>query len=262
MAVETINRYFSHGPRLTGDKLVALLSAIDSDDDEEPVKVRNYGPPFFHNDLHDLESLWWVGIWVLFFNIDISDLDTRIDDRDIQWRAAVSGLFPGTEDTSDRREFLEKMAIFERRTAWMSSRLRKVKKSFKYLGGWLLLKYLELEAHFPAIKMELLEGTHATFCTYLERARNSAGGIELVPYNGRTLHQSSSTVRKPEEGLAQATGYRAACDVHEPRFTGLNATVTNAAQIPCKTPALPELKKRQKSDDDFLTPVPVLRTAR
>ena len=55
MAVEIISRRYEF-------RLGSELSGSDEEDDDDPNDI----PSLFYNNLHDLESLWWIAIYSVF----------------------------------------------------------------------------------------------------------------------------------------------------------------------------------------------------
>jgi len=65
--------------------------------------------PFAHIHLHDLESLWWVAVWIVFYNEfrapQQSDADTYPDLQDIDRQVALAQtLFPPLMESTRRRD--------------------------------------------------------------------------------------------------------------------------------------------------------------
>ncbi|KAJ3780910.1 hypothetical protein GGU10DRAFT_413684 [Lentinula aff. detonsa] len=58
--------------------------------------------PFYHNPLHDLESVWWIIIYVLFFNDDAESLSPAPEARQHQ----MDRLFSGQLENMPRFSFL------------------------------------------------------------------------------------------------------------------------------------------------------------
>jgi len=63
--------------------------------------------PFAHIHLHDLESLWWVAVWIVFYNEfrapQQSDADTYPDLKDIDRHVALAqNLFPPLMESTRR----------------------------------------------------------------------------------------------------------------------------------------------------------------
>ena len=65
--------------------------------------------PFFHNHLHDLESLWWVAVWIVFYNHfsksqqpDEEPLSSlQVAERQLR---LAGTLFPSIMKSTDRRD--------------------------------------------------------------------------------------------------------------------------------------------------------------
>ncbi|KAL5496162.1 hypothetical protein ACEPAH_3079 [Sanghuangporus vaninii] len=110
--------------------------------------------PFFHNDLHDLESLWWVAIYQMFFMLDIkfepglssSAIQLKLVDR----RNARKSLFPGTDETENRRSFLNDKKTFHDYISWIPKTLAKINESLGVIRDCLVKSYVELEENFSS----------------------------------------------------------------------------------------------------------------
>jgi hypothetical protein len=69
--------------------------------------------PFSQNHLHDLESLWWVAVWIVFYNYILpatpSDdcLPFRLEDVGKHLKLA-GRIFPSTLDDTKRRDCFQK----------------------------------------------------------------------------------------------------------------------------------------------------------
>jgi hypothetical protein len=66
MSVEVAAQRFLFAPPDLGfssSEVGGFLSAAKQDVGTAEIEV-----PFSHNHLHDLESLWWVAVWVVFYN--------------------------------------------------------------------------------------------------------------------------------------------------------------------------------------------------
>ncbi|KAJ3990862.1 hypothetical protein F5050DRAFT_1531532, partial [Lentinula boryana] len=59
--------------------------------------------PFHHNPLHDLESVWWIIIYILFFNDDEESLSPAPEARQHQ----MERLFDGQLENMARFTFLK-----------------------------------------------------------------------------------------------------------------------------------------------------------
>jgi len=67
------------------------------------------GVPFIHTHLHDLESLWWVAVWIVFYNefrIPQQPNEAAVSDlKDVERQlAAARTLFPPIMESTRRRD--------------------------------------------------------------------------------------------------------------------------------------------------------------
>ena len=103
MAVEASGRCYYYLPKEDESKLFARLSALLSDETADtylkPTPI--VSPPFFHNDLHDMESLWWVAVFELFFSLE----DSTTGD-------SSTGSSDGWSDEQARKRDLAASALF------------------------------------------------------------------------------------------------------------------------------------------------------
>jgi hypothetical protein len=82
MSVEIESLSYHHLPRLS--------QTLDISDLELEVAVL----PFRYNPLHDVESIWWIGVWLLFCHRDTATtVETSLEDAQAQL-LHVQKLFP------------------------------------------------------------------------------------------------------------------------------------------------------------------------
>ena len=102
---------------------------------------------FSHNPLHDLESLWWVGVWFLLYHYDPS----RIPDTTVEKHVEVVKKFGGTL-------FNNRIDPLSRRRAVIGSTLLaniqplSFPKAVQYLVVLLNLFRKQLVAHYTDYK--------------------------------------------------------------------------------------------------------------
>ncbi|KAL5525380.1 hypothetical protein ACEPAF_9250 [Sanghuangporus sanghuang] len=185
VAVEAAERRYAHLPPIDRSRMDARLRALEEERWEDLAFLQDYGrpPPFFHNDLHDLESLWWIAIWKIFsyytdFRADLTD------DFGKEWNKqrelANSTLFPRSSETTSRRLFLQTNVHYWELLAWFPDHLRTVKRILAALRSLLVKKYSKFEAGFPSIQMHLFEGTHEQFQDLFKRCRECIDNAKLV----------------------------------------------------------------------------------
>lgn len=136
-------------------------------------------PPFFHNDLHDLESLWWISVWELFFFRDKSEPES--DERALERQLVTEELFPRTMDVIVRLPFVKAERRFLDKTAWFPGSFGGLKDALNRLRRNMLMHYNGYEEIFPDIKEETVEGLHEDFRVNFHICRKFARNIEIVP---------------------------------------------------------------------------------
>jgi hypothetical protein len=126
-----------------------FLSAMECDEGMAETKV-----PFSHNHLHDLESLWWVAVWVVFYH-SFSDGKTFRDPLTLQdandQLDLAEKLFPPMVDSFSRQNnFQDAESYWE-----ICNQLPAYKKvayfGLAYLREQLIKHYTAIEANYPLI---------------------------------------------------------------------------------------------------------------
>ncbi|KAL5496161.1 hypothetical protein ACEPAH_3078 [Sanghuangporus vaninii] len=193
MAVEAAVRYYSHLPPVSKANIYARLKALQEHRMEDLAKLQEarLSPSFFHNDLHDLESLWWIAIWELFHQLSSfqkSNTDVYDRERDEQRRLAFLELFPRSSKTTSRTLFLRVNFHYHDYLLWLPDHLRSIKAALDTIRTTLVHKYVQFEAAFPNIRMELLEGIHDEVHGLFGRCRDLLSGAR--PVSCRKAHRN------------------------------------------------------------------------
>ncbi|KAL5496160.1 hypothetical protein ACEPAH_3077 [Sanghuangporus vaninii] len=184
MAVEAARRSYEYLPRIVDDDLDAELEALcEGRVDEVYSKPKpDPTPAFFHNDLHDLESLWWSAVWILFCECSNSSTvgaNSCMDGSGDQRNRAFSKLFSRTSNAEDRKMFTESRANFNQGVAWMPDHLRDLRGVIDSLRMVLVRKYVAFEAGFPRIQTDAFEGIHEIFQNHFKRCSEIIAEIRL-----------------------------------------------------------------------------------
>ena len=182
--------------------------------DLERLQNANSPPPFFYNDLHDLESLWWIAIWTIFnpsasseMTLSSADASEGPKQRDI----AKNLLFPQSNETVKRSLFLRTNVHYWDYLAWM--RFDPLKNALGDIRTALVDKYSKFEASFPDIQIRLFDGTHSLLRVLFRRCRNCTREAR-----SRTDRKSSLCYQPthPEGSLSKAVQQKlqasASCD--------------------------------------------------
>lgn len=185
MSAETMERVYMYSPSDDEGQLDIDSSDLDS---------RDVNPPFFHNDLHDLESLWWASIWKLIFCRTIATAETGGITHD----SAASELFGPCSRRDSRMLFFQNRRFFEARLTWIASRHSHFKRHLCDLRALLLRKYKSFEAEFPVVNLNIFGGTHDKFASSFETARINAVDMELSA-NASPEERSEPSVYDPSE---------------------------------------------------------------
>ena len=133
---------------------------------------RRSSPSFFHNDLHDLESLWWIAIWkVLNCHLTSEASPESIDtkERTRQRELTKDLLFPQSNETLNRTLFLQTKVHF--RDCLACVQFDTLKRTLDAARVALVGKYSKFESSFPDVKMQLFDGTHSLLRGLFRRCR-------------------------------------------------------------------------------------------
>ncbi|KAJ4481873.1 hypothetical protein J3R30DRAFT_3236691, partial [Lentinula aciculospora] len=101
--------------------------------------------PFFYNPLHDLESVWWIIIYVTFFNDDSTSLSVAPTKR----QTAMESLFHGSLDFTERLLFLKDPEGLREARHYLSSTFDKALDLLDEFRRNLKTAYLDSEKPYP-----------------------------------------------------------------------------------------------------------------
>ena len=175
MAVEAAERRYLHLPPQAKDLRQARIKALVEGRKEDLARLRQHGRPprFFHNDLHDLESLWWIALWKLLqhnFKPETSCASIEAEEQAKQREVVISLLFPQTNNTVKRRLFLQtNVHYWDYLALWPDHTL---KTALAGLRSTLVKKYSMFEAAFPDLRANVVDGTHSLFRDLFAKCRN------------------------------------------------------------------------------------------
>jgi hypothetical protein len=109
---------------------------------------------FFHNHLHDLESLWWVAVWVVFYN-HFSERTSSYDQpsftlRDVERRLRLAQvLFPPVLDSTTRINGFRHPKLFQEACNKLPGNKRAIYDRLNLLRRILISHYIAIEAGHP-----------------------------------------------------------------------------------------------------------------
>jgi hypothetical protein len=104
--------------------------------------------PFRYNALHDIESTWWLGVWMMYFfkpegHEESSQISKLRQEETID-------VFPGTLTYSKRLLFLDRSNHFFNSTgAWIAAESERAVEILNEVRTLLRTLYVDLEETFP-----------------------------------------------------------------------------------------------------------------
>ena len=105
---------------------------------------------FVYNPLHDLESLWWILVYVLFFN---EDEEHPCPDSQAR-QAQMNVLFSGEMDTTARKPFFENCDELPHALAYLASTFAAALEILREIAQFITSAYFEAERSYPNINTE------------------------------------------------------------------------------------------------------------
>jgi hypothetical protein len=139
-------------------------------------------PPFRYNPLHDIESIWWVGVWFLFCHRETATKsDANLADAQAQL-LHVQKLFPRVLMSYGRVE------KFSHRHAFANG-ISSLPESFRQPARWLesgrrsLLGRFDQAEAGSQIDESAFEGVDDLFVKLFQEAKNDSGEAQLFSLN-------------------------------------------------------------------------------
>ncbi|KAL5525385.1 hypothetical protein ACEPAF_9255 [Sanghuangporus sanghuang] len=170
-------------------------------------------------------------IWELFHrpsSFQKSNTDAYGRERDEKRILAALELFPRSSKTTSRSLFLQVNFHYHDYLLWLPDHLHSIKEVLDTIRTTLVHKYVQFEAAFPNIRMELLEGIHDEVHGLFGRCRDFLSGAR--PVSCRKAQQNRgpedmvssdiltrSSRRQDEERRAHVTSHAPASDLNHTR---------------------------------------------
>ncbi|KAL5525363.1 hypothetical protein ACEPAF_9233 [Sanghuangporus sanghuang] len=155
MSAEALQRKYLYKP-VVKEQHLSYMTRLQQPDSETS---------FFHNDLHDVESLWWIAVYETFRQGE--KYGPKATGKSVQRAAtkkpktrleAARQLFPDSGFAEERVGFLNDNGRFIENLAWMPGNLVGTKPFLSLLRETLVRAYVEFEANFPELQMAALQG--------------------------------------------------------------------------------------------------------
>ncbi|KAF8579524.1 hypothetical protein K439DRAFT_1620467 [Ramaria rubella] len=135
-------------------------------------------PPFKHNALHDIESLWWVVVWSLFNH----GVQGYSDDYDLEeHRMLCQELFPPYAAAVERSSIIAEPGGFEIQTQSLPGPFQKAATFATAALAELSARYKRMEKGPDKIDTSVILGIHDVFCQHLRDAREASPPGDMVP---------------------------------------------------------------------------------
>jgi hypothetical protein len=173
MSIEAAARRFLFPRLVSSDDPDHPQSSDDSqpyDDSQPPDEDKGSDftkVPWTHNYLHDLESLWWVAVWIVFYNVFRDSKQPKEPgavDTTHQLRLAQS-LFPPTLSSSHRRNGF--MWGFPELCDQLPSTPKIICRSLNNLRELLIEEYTKAEKPLPrSLKLSTSDKVYKHFRKY------------------------------------------------------------------------------------------------
>ncbi|KAI5994284.1 hypothetical protein F5J12DRAFT_962663 [Pisolithus orientalis] len=151
-----------------------------------------YSPPFRFNPLHDMESLWWIQTWILYYHVDQPRSQRSSKQEDYS-----KNLFPGQLKV----RFYEFSDNLDLRI--LPPRFKPAGRQVAMMHGKLKLAYIESEKCLPQeppAYVAPLESLHAIFREHLATAvEDSKDVILFIPTDKRPNPEDSTHETRGEK---------------------------------------------------------------
>ncbi|KAI5114979.1 hypothetical protein M0805_009937, partial [Coniferiporia weirii] len=126
--------------------------------------------PLSYNCLHDMESVWWAAIWMLFLHEDSSEKSERSEADRIHQAETANELFPRQMVFHNRVSFFISESEFSDRTQYLPQSFQDIIEHPFSLGEALRTRYTQAEATLPKIDEGAFDGVHKEFMQAFELA--------------------------------------------------------------------------------------------
>ncbi|THH02934.1 hypothetical protein EW145_g6678, partial [Phellinidium pouzarii] len=176
-----------------------------NDEDSRSKASLNMGlvriPVFYYNGIHDMESLWWLPIWMMFFH-DIKS-QAMMDESQMRRRVLeIKRLFPRNLDTGRRISFLMTESSFMQSMLCLPGYFHVFFSVLSRLRSLLKRFYQKFESTLPTPDHTVLDGLHDLISEVWDMCiKNITGVTTLVPvdfraYDDDVLPATSTSKRK------------------------------------------------------------------
>ncbi|KAL5485717.1 hypothetical protein ACEPAI_6758 [Sanghuangporus weigelae] len=150
--------------------------------------------PFVQNEGHDVESSWWIAIYILFFNADETLSKEEIKNCRHSRQVWTQRIFPGALNIAAREHFFRLKAHAVDGVAWLPSSYELAVASLLILRDVLNACYVAFEKDFPNLNIEAFSELHDEAISGFNACVKHTSGIKIASYKvlGRRHQQKLS----------------------------------------------------------------------
>ena len=138
------------------------------DDVADDILTESPKLPFTFNPIHDLESLWWIWVWVMYFYVHEDGIMLPVEQA-----KAFRLLFPDYIP-AERLRYLQNPLNTD-----VPKIFRRINAYAEIIRGRLVTSYCDMETSLPPNYTHFLPDLTDSFLRALERAVDFAGDIKL-----------------------------------------------------------------------------------
>jgi hypothetical protein len=144
---------------------------------------------FYHNPIHDVESVWWGCVELLFKKRVVCEalpeLEQQYKQAYKQMQTAAEQIFPDMGTSSKRSLFLTDRRFHEETMSILPSALRPIATVITNIRNTLVSRYAKLERIDDAVKRKMAHRSVvvADFVTLLLDAVSAAKGMKLTDFS-------------------------------------------------------------------------------
>ncbi|KAJ3825720.1 hypothetical protein F5880DRAFT_1550310 [Lentinula raphanica] len=212
MAGETMSNDYLYVPTAEAPPDQDMVSFTPQQEAVTPAPVVSEPDlPFSYNPLHDLESIWWILVYVIVFK-DVEDERLRSPKPDSR-QTMMNELFHGQIDESGRQKFLRTMTRGRIDTVQcLSSSFDPVLKLLVPLASRLVAAYTSSEKTHPDKIDDKYFAIHGTFTKHMGGNVKSLSSINLIPVKATAMKRPNPT--PPEETDSERPSKRSRTSVN------------------------------------------------
>ena len=120
---------------------------------EREERKRASEPIFVHNEAHDIESLWWISVYMLvYFHSDVDPARSEARSQNARMMRIFS-----VSTSSTREHFFKEAKHFVAGTEWFPRSFKKIRTYLLKLRKLLVSRYIKFERAFPEIRKECFQ---------------------------------------------------------------------------------------------------------